>query len=113
MSERYQIINARIGSNFAPRHWLALGQPMVINGKQGYRLMSDRRDGRYVAILAEEFNGQFVRNHLIEDRHWICDHIRSGYLEIIPKVLRYDTEGRVDAVLIELLHTPAAEMVGL
>jgi len=107
MPKLFQILNPRIGLDGHHRQWIELGQPLSISKQRQYRLMCDRVNDQYHAIFAEEIHGHYMRSHTIQDGHWRCEVVPKGYLEIIPKVVRYDKDGRVDAVLVELLLTPA------
>jgi|GEM_PF-6662391 len=112
MSKLFRLLNPKIGLNANQRVWLELGQSLPIGKGRAYRLLNIRSGEKTQPAFAEEIFGHTMKYHDIEDGHWRCETVREGYLEIIPKAVRYDQSGRVDAVLVDLLLTPASMVSG-
>lgn len=108
MSKLFRLLNPKIGLDTHQRKWIEIGQTLSIGKGRAYRLLNVITDEQTQPVFAEEIYGHTMKYHNIEDGLWRCETVREGYLEIIPKAVRYDQQGRVDAVLVDLLLTPAS-----
>lgn len=106
MTDLVKTLNHKVGDP-SSRHWLLLGQAITIGRKHVVRFMCDRVDGEFVPVFADEALNKAVQHFNIKDGHWIKLPVANGFMEIIPKALRVDSEGRPGAMLIELVRTPS------
>lgn len=110
MTTLYQLLNCSVGFDRSQRQWLLLDQPLALTPSRYISLVLANTDGHDIPMLAEQLADKPTHFSKIEEGCWLNIATRHGFTEIIPKGIRFDEQGKPEAVLIELLNIPAQQI---
>lgn len=107
MSKTYQLLNCAVGFDSSQRQWLLINQPLALTPSRHIKLVLGDKN---IPMLAEQLADKPTHFSKIEEGCWLNIATRHGFTEIIPKGIRFDDDGKPEAVLIELLNIPAQQI---
>lgn len=112
MAKVFMMLNPSIRIDNAQRFWLEVGDTIKVSNRQRIevsrvRFDDDLDDEGNQLLLTEYHDFQQTHVHTVSNKHWLLLPTRRGYIEVIPKAIAFNSQGRVDKLLVDLLETPA------